>query len=163
MSNVKAHRMPTNPATRISPWLFWGVVPLSIIPLLYSLPSTYRQIQDSRILAEFGRQTIGIVTEHERIQGGGRGCKSRVTVLYQVSGQPYTLTSLVCSTSPDELPRGRAIDVRYVPSSPAMATLHSARVRSSDVGWGSVAIQLALPFAFGWLGWLAWRKQQNAP
>ena len=112
--------MSRESSTKISPWIFWGAVPLSIIPLFYSVPSAYEQIKSERVIEQYGAVASGTVVSHEQISGG-RGCKSRVKVAYEVERRPYELLSLVCGTSPGMLPVGRAIDVRYVPGAPATA------------------------------------------
>ncbi|MGN6829868.1 DUF3592 domain-containing protein [Paucibacter sp. M5-1] len=147
---------------KVSPWMFWGFVPLSIVPLLHSVPSTYEQLVHERRVKQYGAVVSGLVVGHEQLPGGGRGCRSRVTVAYEVAKKRYELASTVCGASLEALPVGQAIDVRYISGSPARAMLSAPRVDASADGWRGLAIQLGIPLALGWLGWVARKRQRES-
>ena len=149
---------------RINPWVFWAFIPISIIPLVYSVPRTYERLLVERAIDQYGAFATGIVVAHSRASGSGRGtCPSRVTVSYEVAGQNYQMTSMVCDTSQDQMPVGRAIDVRYLPSSPKSAIVSTPQSRSSRTGWSDLVVQLAIPVALGWFGWAVRKNEKNAP
>ena len=90
-----------------------------------ALPRGCQDIRDSRLLAQAGQTTQGVVLRHRTdssIHTPISFCRSSLADIgYRVKEHDYVLTVEGCGAMPSRLPLGTAVDVHYAPDKPSVS------------------------------------------
>lgn len=145
------------------PWriLFAVTIPIPVLALV--APDFVHDYRVREAIQVYGAVTTGTVQRETR--RGGRGCRWRTEVAYHVQQRAYTLAVPTCGKWHERLPAGRAVEVVYLPASPASAIV---RADDEDVtpglleSYSRVAVLLGLCSLGALWEWCQWRRERVA-
>lgn len=109
--------------------------------ILVRLPALYQDLKDARMLREYGVTTSGLVFAHRSLTSG-KGCRTQADVRYTVQGIVHTARITGCGASPNNLPIGREVNVRFLRSDPAIATVVAPGVEETRPDWPGLLLML---------------------
>ena len=102
-----------------------------------STPSMLQDMQDTRRLIEAGRETVGIVTQH---QTGSRSswCQYSATVQYTVMQKAFQAKLCGDDTQPKSAPLGTNVKVVYLPDQPHVSAAKYLDATTKRSHWGTL-------------------------
>lgn len=124
-----------------------------LILFFVALPRGCQDIRDSRLLAQTGQVTQGVVLRHRKdasIHIPSVFCRSSLADIgYRVKEQDYELTVAGCGAEPSNLPLGAVVDVHYAPEKP---TASGAVIKDTEnTRWGYLMMGLLLALTPIWM------------
>lgn len=122
-------------------------------------PQALSDIDETQLLAERGEHTVGQVVGHVE-RGGRQQCKSFATVAYAVAGRTYQVQIKGCGALPEVMPKGREIDVTFLPERPGVSMAQASNAETSRFSRLSLSGLWALACGLSVATYLVFRRPQ---
>jgi hypothetical protein len=132
------------------------ILGLSAVTFMFAIgPSLFKDLGDGRKLEEGGRITTGTVIRHYQLPGT-RGCRGRVEVAFEADHAQHLVSATWCG----EGLTGRPVDVKYLPSEPAVSEVIAPAlgIKSERCGLGMALLLASIAVGILFAAYSEWRK-----
>ena len=141
----------------------WKPIALAIAPIAFLgpfVPTLFADLEANGLLRLRGMTTSGVVSRYYQPMGSGRGCRTLVDVTYEVALVRYVVSSKACGVPEAQLPVGRKLDVRYLPSDPSVSEVIApwSSIETRRTGSGQLILVALVCFVVWWAAVQEWRR-----
>lgn len=140
----------------------WALVAVGmLIAAGLTLPSAWQAADIQQRIRQAKTATWGVVVKHGEGQLTTK-CRGRFAdVRYAAEGGTHLVRIHGCGATPEALPVGKEVQVRYLPGAPYEAIVRTLGASTPDVGWGVVAFwMLFAPLGCAGFIW-EWRRPET--